>query len=63
MYTGEAAFVLMMNFFLYFFSRIGRAGRVGNTGRVTSFLNQYDDGAIALPFVRILTDAGQIVFD
>jgi len=43
--------------------RIGRTGRVGNTGRATSFFDQYDDGAIARPLVRILTDAGQMVPD
>ena len=55
-------FIIIMDFF-FFFSRIGRTGRVGNTGRATSFFDQHEDGAIARPLVRILTDAGQIVFD
>merc|ERR1712037_49062 len=40
--------------------RIGRTGRVGNTGRATSFFDQHEDGAVARPLVRILTDAGQM---
>merc|ERR1711970_1500709 len=43
--------------------RIGRTGRVGNTGRATSFFDHHDDGAIARPLVGILTDAGQMVPD
>ena len=63
MYTGEVAFIIIMDFFLFFVSRIGRTGRVGNTGRATSFFDQHEDGAIARPLVRILTDAGQMVPD
>jgi len=43
--------------------RIGRTGRVGNTGRATSFFDYHEDGAIARPLVRVLTDAGQMVPD
>merc|ERR1711881_273523 len=43
--------------------RIGRTGRVGNTGRATSFFDYHEDGAIARPLVRFLTDAGQMVPD
>jgi len=43
--------------------RIGRTGRVGNTGRATSFFDFSEDGSIARPLVKILTDAGQMVPD
>merc|ERR1712233_263529 len=43
--------------------RIGRTGRVGNTGRATSFFDYHEDGAIARSLVRVLTDAGQMVPD
>ena len=49
--------------YLFFIFRIGRTGRVGNTGRATSFFDQHEDGAVARPLVRILTDAGQMVPD
>jgi len=43
--------------------RIGRTGRVGNTGRATSFFDSRDDGAVARPLVKVLTEAGQMVPD
>ena len=36
---------------------------MGNTGRATSFYDSRDDGNIARPLVKVLTDAGQMVLD
>ena len=41
--------------------RIGRTGRVGNTGRATSFIDVHEDHNIAGPLVKVLVDAGQMV--
>ena len=43
------------------FFRIGRTGRVGNTGRATSFIDVHEDHNIAGPLVKVLVDAGQMV--
>merc|ERR1711973_493197 len=43
--------------------RIGRTGRVGNTGRATSFIDFNTDGDIIQPLVKVLTDAKQPVPD
>jgi len=43
--------------------RIGRTGRVGNTGRATSFFNQQEDMNISRPLVGMLVKAGQSVPD
>jgi len=43
--------------------RIGRTGRVGNTGRATSFFDFKDDSGIVNPLVNILTDAKQPIPD
>jgi len=43
--------------------RIGRTGRVGNTGRATSFIDFNTDGDIINPLVKVLTDAKQPVPD
>merc|ERR1712114_123586 len=43
--------------------RIGRTGRVGNTGRATSFFDFNADGELVKPLVKILTDAKQPVPD
>ena len=43
--------------------RIGRTGRVGNTGRASSFWDHRDDGAIARELINILTEAKQPVPD
>jgi len=43
--------------------RIGRTGRVGNTGRATSFFDFNTDGGIVRELVNILTDAKQPVPD
>jgi len=43
--------------------RIGRTGRVGNTGRATSFFDFNTDGGIVSPLVKMLTDAKQPVPD
>ena len=43
--------------------RIGRTGRVGNTGRATSFFDSNTDGGIARGLVKVLTDAKQPVPD
>jgi len=43
--------------------RIGRTGRVGNTGRATSFFDFNSDRDIVQPLVKILTDANQAVPD
>ena len=41
--------------------RIGRTGRVGNTGRATSFIDVHEDHNIAGLLVKVLVDAGQMV--
>jgi probable ATP-dependent RNA helicase DDX4 len=41
--------------------RIGRTGRMGNTGRATSFYDSGDNGSISKDLVKILKDAGQEV--
>ena len=63
MYTGMATSILTSWFSFLTYPRIGRTGRVGNTGRATSFFDQHEDGAISRPLVGILTDAGQMVPD
>ena len=40
--------------------RIGRTGRMGNTGRATSFYDSDADGAISRDLVKILADAQQV---
>lgn len=44
-----------------FVHRIGRTGRVGNTGRATSFYESSSDSAIAGDLAKVLKDAGQVV--
>ncbi len=41
--------------------RIGRTGRMGNTGRATSLFNSEEDGPLARDLVHILKDAQQEV--
>lgn len=43
--------------------RIGRTGRVGNSGRATSFFDSSFDSAVAPNLVRILKQANQPVPD
>jgi len=43
--------------------RIGRTGRVGNTGRATSFVDTRADSGVIPQLVNILVDAGQPVPD
>ncbi len=43
--------------------RIGRTGRVGNTGKATSFFDPGQDGALAGDLKKILADAQQEVPD
>jgi len=43
--------------------RIGRTGRVGNTGRATSFVDTRNDSGVIPQLVKILQDAGQPVPD
>ena len=62
MYTGMVTSNLAIRV-SSLYCRIGRTGRVGNTGRATSFFDQHEDGAISRPLVGILTDAGQMVPD
>ena len=40
--------------------RIGRTGRMGNTGRASSFYDSDADGAISRDLVKILADAQQV---
>ena len=40
--------------------RIGRTGRMGNTGRATSFYDSDADGAISRDLVKIIADAQQV---
>ena len=44
-------------------SRIGRTGRVGNTGRATSFFDLEKDRGIVRDLIRVLSDANQEVPD
>ena len=41
--------------------RIGRTGRVGNSGKATSFYDKNTDQALAMPLVKILEQAQQEV--
>ena len=43
--------------------RIGRTGRVGNTGRATTFVDTQADCKVIPKLVKILVDAGQPVPD
>merc|ERR1712013_413065 len=43
--------------------RIGRTGRVGNTGRATSFFDERENAGLARPLVKVLTDVKQPVPD
>ena len=46
-----------------FLTRIGRTGRVGNTGRATSLWDWNTDGGIQRELVNILSDAKQPIPD
>lgn len=41
--------------------RIGRTGRIGNTGKATSFYDATRDGPLATKLVKVLSDAQQEV--
>ena len=41
-------------------SRIGRTGRLGNTGRAISFFDAASDSGLSVDLVRILADAQQV---
>lgn len=41
--------------------RIGRTGRLGNTGRATSFYDQQVDSGLAGDLLRTLADSQQVV--
>ena len=43
--------------------RIGRTGRVGNTGAATSFFDRAKDGGLARPLLDILAEAQQVLMD
>merc|ERR1712062_580021 len=43
--------------------RIGRTGRVGNTGKATTFFDPGNDSGVAGDLTKILSDAGQEVPD
>ena len=63
--TGETCwfiFVFIYNTSLCY-ARIGRTGRVGNTGRATSFVDMRADSGVIPQLVNILVDAGQPVPD
>ena len=40
--------------------RIGRTGRLGNTGRATSFFDTQQDSGLAGDLVRVLADSQQV---
>ena len=40
--------------------RIGRTGRLGNTGRATSFFDGQQDSGLAGDLVRVLADSHQV---
>jgi len=42
------------------FLRIGRTGRLGNTGRAISFFDAASDSGLSVDLVRILADAEQV---
>jgi len=41
--------------------RIGRTGRLGNTGKATSFFDEHQDSGLAGDLVRVLNDSSQVV--
>merc|ERR1719334_1579520 len=43
--------------------RIGRAGRVGNLGKATSFFDAESDADVAGPLVKMLSSAGAVIPD
>ena len=53
--------LLILFLFNSFNFRIGRTGRVGNTGRATSFIDVHEDHNISGLLVKVLVDAGQMV--
>ena len=38
---------------IFFLQRIGRTGRVGNTGRATSFFDERENAGLARPLVKV----------
>ena len=40
--------------------RIGRTGRLGNTGKATSFFDEHQDSGLAGDLVRVLNDSSQV---
>ena len=64
MFTGEMQLLNPLVFLLDVLSaRIGRTGRVGNTGRATSFVDMRADSGVMSQLVKVLVDAGQPVPD
>ena len=64
MFTGEMQLLNPLVFLLDVLSaRIGRTGRVGNTGRATSFVDMRADSGVIPQLVQILVDAQQPVPD
>ena len=56
-------FILDVTLLTFLSVRIGRTGRVGNTGRATSFVDMRADSGVIPQLVNILVDAGQPVPD
>lgn len=63
MFTGKINNSLLPLLQSFLSPRIGRTGRVGNTGRATSLWDWNTDGGIQRELVRILSDAKQPVPD
>ena len=63
MSTGRMLYFYRDVIFTCFLQRIGRTGRVGNTGRATSYWDWNTDGGIQRDLVNILSDAKQPIPD
>ena len=63
MSTGELRLFDYYCLYRFLHARIGRTGRVGNTGRATSFVDLRADSGVIPQLVNILVDAGQPVPD
>ena len=65
MFTGNSSFIILSFHYTHdnHSFRIGRTGRVGNTGRATSFFDFNTDGGIVHGLVKILSEAKQPVPD
>ena len=52
----------LSNELVHVLSRIGRTGRVGNTGRATSFFDERENAGLARPLVKVSASIGKCDF-